>query len=641
VNEPPPPPHDARVDSGNVRWSIAFWVAVSAVSALALVAQVRRWLSNADPQPGWLAGLSPDWLVFLPVLAAAPAAWFARRRLLERPPRWWPHLGRWGGESCPTNIKPTTRHEDLRAFALSLLVAAAGWGMSWSVGANFGELPPAYHDEFSYLFQAQTFLAGRVSFPSHPTMPELFDQMHVLNEGRFAGRYFPGTAIWMTPFVALGNPWWGHHAAHAFASFLLFWIGRHLANNAVGLLAGLLLAFSPGVALFSNLLLAHHPTLVGLLVFAITFLKLRRAIDERTRLWPWAVLTGCGLTYAMLCRPMTAAGFGLPFGLWFGWWMLRGESASTAGRPDTALPQRMLTAAAMALPIVVGLAGLFVYNRAITGDGLLSPYQQYTDIYTPRHVYGFNNVVRGEQHLGPKVLENYDVWAENLTPALAAKNVGRRIMFSQVWTLGIVPLTWAGLVFLLTIDRWSGDWWLMAAAILSLHAVHVPYWFEGIMGWHYVFETAPLWLLIFAGVSQHLWGEWRLAGRPWMPVWWSAVLGTALAVNLITVPPLWPARLDVGIAEVSFSRQRYADFFTHVRELTAGRRALVLVHPDPADRHIDYVVNSPGLDDEVIFGRYRDSETDLQEVAQTFADRDVWLINVADGTVRQISRAGP
>src|SRR5690606_37132164 len=99
-----------------------------------------------------------------------------------------------------------------------------------------------------------------------------------------------------------------------------------------------------------------------------------------------------------------------------------------------------------------------VFNRAITGDGWLTPYQQYTDVYTPRHVFGFNNVVRGEQHLGPKVLENYDEWAQNLTPALAARNVGRRIMFSMIWTLGIVPLTLAGLVFLLTVDCWNGAW---------------------------------------------------------------------------------------------------------------------------------------------------------------------------------------
>ena len=45
-------------------------------------------------------------------------------------------------------------------------------------------------------------------------------------------------------------------------------------------------------------------------------------------------------------------------------------------------------------------------------------------IYTPRHIYGFNNVEMGRiRHGGPKVIENYDHWAENLTPGLAVKNV--------------------------------------------------------------------------------------------------------------------------------------------------------------------------------------------------------------------------
>lgn len=503
--------------------------------------------------------------------------------------------------------------------------------MSWYVGGRFGDRPPAYHDEFSYLFQAETFLAGRVSFPSHPEMPELFDQMHVLNEGRFAGRYFPGTALWMLPFVAIGHPWWGHWLAHSLSAFLLFWIGRHLANSAVGLLAGLLLAVSPGVALFSNLLLAHHPTLVGLLVFVITFLKLRRAIVERTRLWPWALLAGCGLTFAMLCRPMTAAGVGLPFGVWFGWWVLAGGETNAWSRWRTAL--------IMAVPIACGFAGLFLFNRAITGDGLLSPYQQYTDIYTPRHVYGFNNVVRGEQHLGPKVIENYDRWAENLTPRLAAKNVCLRLIASLRWTLGIPVLMLACLVFLITIDRWSGDWWLMGAAIVSLHAVHIPYWFEGIMGWHYVFESAPFLLLIFAGVSGRLWQDWMQSDRPVMCLWWTGLVVTAVAVNLISVEPFWAARLDRGIGEVSYSRRKYGEFFDHVEQLTQGRRALVLVNADPADRHIEYVVNAPALDTVVLYGRFRPGRTDLDAVVRTFADRDVWLIDVAGQTVERVSTA--
>ena len=68
-------------------------------------------------------------------------------------------------------------------------------------------MPPAYHDEFSYLLQAKTFLAGRLSYPSSPQLPELFDQMHVVNEGRFASRYSPGVCAWIAPFLGLGHPY--------------------------------------------------------------------------------------------------------------------------------------------------------------------------------------------------------------------------------------------------------------------------------------------------------------------------------------------------------------------------------------------------------------------------------------------------
>ena len=84
---------------------------------------------------------------------------------------------------------------------MALLLAGISCGLSAWTGGRFGDLPPAYHDEFSYQFQAKTFLAGRLSFPSFAPMPELFDQMHVLNEGRFASRYFPGAGLWLAPFV--------------------------------------------------------------------------------------------------------------------------------------------------------------------------------------------------------------------------------------------------------------------------------------------------------------------------------------------------------------------------------------------------------------------------------------------------------
>ncbi len=641
--------------SGRTRWFAAFWIAWLVATGLTLANELFRWIGpEEDATAGairWWSDPTTDWTPFLPVLLLAVPLWFVRRPLVAPAPRIWTVFCRWMSETCPASDRPVPKAQHVRALLFSGIVAAAGLAMSVSVAHRFGDLPPAYHDEYSYLFQTKTFLAGRLSFPSHPAMPELFDQMHVLNEGRFASRYFPGAGLWMAPFLAMGNAWWGHWTAHALASFLVFWIGRHLANNGVGLLAGLLVALSPGVGLFSNLLLAHHPTLVGLLVFVVTFLKFRLSVRHGEPSWGWAFVAGTGLSFAMLCRPMTAAGVGLPFGVWFGWWLLTGRGGSSRGTQPVGLeaqhgrwgPQpvglRVRTAVALCAPLVAGFAGLLCLDQAVTGDPLLTPYQQYTDIYTPRHVYGFNNRARGETRLGPKVLENYDVWAENLTPGLAARNIWRRFVSSFRWTLGIVPLIMTTMVFLVTADRWSRDWWLIAAAILSLHAVHVPYWFEGIMGWHYVFESAPFWLLLFAGAANGLLRAWKEGDRPGMPLWGGTLLTVVLLANLVTILPLWPARIDVGVEEVAFPRLRYDSFQKTVARIVGERPALVLVEADPADRHIDYVVNSPGLDDRVLFGRYRPGETDTEAVVEAFPDRDVWLAQIATGEITLLSRS--
>ncbi|MFG0335977.1 MAG: ArnT family glycosyltransferase, partial [Maioricimonas sp. JB049] len=396
-----------------VRQFVVYALALAGV----LIVEVMRWMDperRADALSGWFFGRDADAGPWIVLLLLAPIAWNLRWRIpgrtLRSVVRGWmvePH-----GDGTDSGWGA-----GLRAAGLTLVVIVVAFASSRAVDAAFGELPPAYHDEFSYLFQAKTFLAGRVSYPGFEPRPELFDQVHVLNEGRFASRYFPGVGLWIAPFLAWGDPQLGYAVAHAVTAALLFWVGRDLAGNGVGLLAGLLFAVSPGMLLFSNLLLAHHPTLVGLALFLFAFLRLRRTLRFR-----WGLLAGIGLTYAMLCRPMTAAGFGLPFGLWFAWWWLRGGQGEQA-RPRA---ERSLLALSLAVPLVAGFTALFAYSKAITGSALVTPYQLYTDVYTPRHVYGFNNVVRGEQKLGPKVLENYDRWAENLTPRLAAENVAVR-----------------------------------------------------------------------------------------------------------------------------------------------------------------------------------------------------------------------
>jgi 4-amino-4-deoxy-L-arabinose transferase-like glycosyltransferase len=553
----------------------------------------------------WFLQAEADALIYLALLIAAPLLWWFRR---DKP--------RQSGAMRPN---PPPRLDELvepckpaisshwRPIVLSTLIGFASLAASAHVGAQFDDLPPAFHDEYSYLFQAETFLAGRVSFPSHPAA-RLFDQMHVLNEGRFASRYFPGTGLWMAPFVALGHPYWGHWAAGAICAVLMFWIGRELAGDSAGLTAGLLTALSPGMALFSNLLLAHHPTLVGLGVFILGFLRMIRSGAPG-----WALVSGAGLAFAMLCRPMTAAGVALPFGVYAVFW---------------AIQQKRRVIVWLGIPLLVALGGLFVYDQSITGSGWQTPYGVYTNLHTPRHVYGFNNVERGNRRQGPRVIKNYDEWAENLTPRLAAANAGTRLAASAKWSLGLIPLTLSFVGGLVVWQRLNQGTGLILASIVSLHAVHIPYWFVGMEDHHYVFEAGPLWCLWVAAVSITVLRLWHAERRVALCAWWGGLLSAAVAMNATTSGGLWSAPLEQGIGRVAFARAEHGRFTKLVATRAVPQPALVLVDADPADRHIDYVVNSPDLSGPLLIGHYIPETVSLNAVRNLFPDRSLFVYRI-------------
>ncbi len=608
------------------RLAVAQFVAFGIAIAIAAPKEFQRIATQPDRQHdslGWLEDFNIHTTLYFILLVLLPVFWLTRTGFVQRR-RWQAVIKYWLSDK-PEQDK-SVRGSSGCAWLLATLVGLTSLSVSAGIASyqlngadakRFGDLPPAYHDEYSYLFQAKTFLAGRLWFPSHPTSPRLFDQMHVLNEGRFASRYFPGTGLWIAPFLAAGNPYWGHWLAGAIASMLVFATGRELSSNGVGFLAGLLTAASPGMALFSNLLLAHHPTLVGVTLFVFAFIRM-----QRTEKWTYALLAGIGLGFAMFCRPMTAAGIGLPFAIGFVWWLNRNQTSML----NHSLRPRIVLTAMLGMPVLLGLLCIYGYNRAITGNGWTTPYQVYLDIYTPRHVYGFNNVIRGEKRLGPRVLKNYDEWAENLTPALAVRNTRTRLIASWQWTLGIIPLAMASAVFLIAGSTLDARWWYLPAAILSLFAVHVPYWFVGIMHWHYVFESSPLWLLLFSAATSILVRHWHKTNRRWMPVWWCGLIAAGLLVSYVPVGPAGLVELE--IKNIAFSRQKYDAFQKTIQIQVTNRPALVLI--DFTDPHIDFVVNNPNLNSDVLYARFRPGVTQLSKVMRQFPNRTCYQYRAQD-----------
>ena len=548
-------------------------------------------------------------------------------------------------------------HEDGLVFSKelvvpSLLVAFCALMPSWMIGqtdidvrsatgANiqvpFADLPPAYHDEYSYLLQAETFAAKRLAWPKAPVAPDLFHQFHVLNNDVTVSRYFPLTGLWIVPSLAIGYPFWGHWLAGSIASVMFFWSARMIMPRPAALLSGHMIAFSPAVAIFSNMLLAHHPVLLMLSIFLFAFLKLLQPNASQQnrsarRSFLWAFVAGCGLSAAMLGRPMTAAGFSAPFGLWLLWRLIYKRT-------------HLIVIPAFALPLVAGFGVLAILNAAATGSPSRTAYQEYTDQFTPRHKYGFDNAVNCEVAAGPMALKKYDQWATNLDWPAAIQNVKNRTKFSLFWTWNLVLLG-MGLVasvvelirlcFLKQTETYGSQVLfrrtalaMLLAAIVSLHLVHIPYWYSGIMEWHYVFETAPLIVLLTGfGLSSLVIQLRRIIGSRVVTLW---ICGMVLA----TIIPAWvsspeflgPSKVSQWINQTSYSRRRIAEFRLAVAEVSQQQKTLILVDESGTDPQLSFIINPPSYQGQSLVCRLPSRREELVQIAAEFPDRKLYYFD--------------
>jgi len=646
---PNPDEHFSAARKGLVRQICVAcaWFVTIGICGTIEVARLNAAIGGPVGALGWFAHWNPDsTLCFLVLLHLPPLLWYGIRHasLTIRMRR-----------SATPNASPVRFRiiRDLNGrkgltscglFLLSFLCSASigfrdveirgRWNTRDPRIVRFCSLPPAYHDEFSYLLQAHTFLAGRVAWPPMTIRPDLFHQMHVLNEPTTASRYFPSTGLWLAPFVKLGNPWLGQWLAGSISCVFFYRSLLKLLPNGWALAGGLAIAVSPGLAVFSNLLLAHHPTMMCLSVFLwsmLRFMNLPSACD--------ASIAGVSLALAMLGRPMTAAGFALPFGVWLLVSFLRTTVGNKSKESVSPISFRLLLA--MSLPIVAGFLVLGAMNRQITGQWTRSAYQYYTDTWTPSHRFGFHNAEIGARMAGPHVLKAYDQWATNLTVSKALENVGNRLVASFQWTMGI-----GALLFLLIaaipecIPRSGGTLrpGLLLCSVLCLHLLHIPYWYDGILHWHYVFETAPLLLMLSTVGLKNSFEVLRpLVGPRCTSMWLLALVMSSLLPNWLNADSFWgPSRVSLAVGEQSYSRVRFEQFRRLVNSPGVRHPCLILVDEQGADPQLSFIVNPPDLEGDTLVCRKPSSDSEIVELQDAFPGREIYEFNPGTFELRAI-----
>jgi len=352
---------------------------------------------------------------------------------------------------------------------LSLLVFVAANLISWRILGHV----PRIHDDVAQLFQARLFAQGRL-FAGSPPVPQFFDMMLMINDGKWYSQYPPGHPLMLMLGVLIHAPWLVNPLLGALTVVVTYFLGREAYDEPVARLGTLLLAFSPYLVLTSGQFINHSSSLFFTVLFMLLYFKSVKGGPPRLA----PLLAGIALGMVVLVRPYTGLLIALPF-------------VFDAGYRLVKAPGRNLGRfALMALGVLVMAGLLMAYNYLTNGK----PFELgYVTRYGAGHGLGFNRSGWGQVYTLAKAFAatGLDLNAVNRwffefpIPALllvAALFATRKARRSDFFLLGVFVSLVVGYFFYWWHALVSGPRWeyesLPALALLTARGIRaVPQYF--------------------------------------------------------------------------------------------------------------------------------------------------------------------
>lgn len=220
---------------------------------------------------------------------------------------------------------------------------------------------PSISDEYAYLLQAQTLLLGRLALPA-PEGAEFFEAAQVLVEPHYMAKYYPGHALFLAPFVAMGIPWLWSRIALAMNAGLVFLVCRRSMIGRAGatFAATAYIASPDNIGVFRTYLSHSTSTFLATVALVVAQAMFRRSGALRTV--AFSAIAGL----ALFTRPYT------------------GIAIAAAGVAGVILERRSLKAIVqMGAILLVAAGGILTLNKYATGDMLVSPWALWAKQYTP------------------------------------------------------------------------------------------------------------------------------------------------------------------------------------------------------------------------------------------------------------------
>lgn len=486
---------------------------------------------------------------------------------------------------------------------------------AWSV-RQAGGFATFIHDEDAYVLQAQVFARGHLAAPPRP-VPDAFEQYYVLGTPVTAGKYYPGQALVIAPFEAIGQRDLLPPLTAGVTAGLLVHLVQAAAGPLPAVAAWLTWLAGDKVLSWHSSFLSQPTSAMYWLLAIVAALRWQRS-QRRGDL----VLVAVSLAADALTRPWSAVLLGLTLGGWLAVELTRRRQWAQA------LPALAVGCAMMAF--------VPLFNRAVTGDALRSPLSLYTATTMPYDRLGF-----GHGEAPPRALpedhrafhavmrDSFAEFVPRRAPELAAKRALRvgQLLSEAPWRLPLVlAAIIAGLVWGGALAR------QLAVPAVALHVGYSAYAFA--TSWNgYDLEAAPLWAAIAAlGIAA---AGTRLAARSAVAARWIAPAFALLAAPEVSsrwAQAMWYARIETSLGRA---------FRAEVATLAAAHPEGLVVYVRYAnghDVHRSVVVNPPFVATEPVWVVHALPETNREVLAkagmrtpvlaQELADRR-WRLEVA------------
>jgi hypothetical protein len=215
---------------------------------------------------------------------------------------------------------------------------------------------PAVSDEFSHLLISDTVSHGRLTNPTHPLWVH-FESLHIIQSPTYNSDYLPGQGAVLALGELAGNPWIAAWVLCAAMCAAICWMLQGWLPPAWALFGSLLAVLRFGVA--SYWVNGYYGGCLAALGGALALGAYPRLLRKPVVIT--SLLFGLGISIVGYARPFEGLALSIP---------------AVAAITITLLSRRVPFWSALPAVgvIVIALAALLVYCKAVTGDALTPPY---------------------------------------------------------------------------------------------------------------------------------------------------------------------------------------------------------------------------------------------------------------------------